>query len=72
MIMSFLTNCLVDGVGEEGKGGEAALSQTLMQIFGGPLMIFVIVFHKTIEHHRYVQVLTLVTYYNWIVLLECG
>ena len=35
MIMSFLTNCLVDGVGEEGKGGEAALSQTLMQIFGG-------------------------------------
>ena len=40
VIMSFLTNCLVDGVGEEGKGGEAALSQTLMQIFGGPSGVF--------------------------------
>ena len=40
MVMSFLTNCLVDGVGEEGKGGEAALSQTLMQIFGGSSGVF--------------------------------
>ena len=40
MIMSFITNCLVDGIGEEGKGGEAALSQTLMQIFGGPSGVF--------------------------------
>ena len=40
VVMSFLTNCLVDGVGEEGKGGEAALSQTLMQIFGGSSGVF--------------------------------
>ena len=40
VIMSFITNCLVDGIGEEGKGGEAALSQTLMQIFGGPSGVF--------------------------------
>ena len=40
VIMSFLTNCLVDGIGEEGKGGEAALSQTLKQIFGGASGVF--------------------------------
>ena len=28
-----MTNCLVDGMGEEGEGGEAALRQILMQIF---------------------------------------
>ena len=32
-IFAFLTNCLVDGMGEEGEGGEAALRQILMQIF---------------------------------------
>ena len=40
VIMSFITNCLVDGIGEEGIGGEAALSQTLMQIFGGSSGVF--------------------------------
>ena len=31
--MAFLTNCLIDGIGEECSGGEAALSQTLLRIF---------------------------------------
>ena len=34
------------------------------------LMVFVIVFHKTIEHHRCVQVLSLMTYCNLMVSLE--
>ena len=38
--MSFLTNCLVDGIGEEGKGGEGALNQTLINIFSGSTTLF--------------------------------
>lgn len=38
--MAFLTNCLVDGMGEEGTGGDGALSQTLMQIFTSASGVF--------------------------------
>lgn len=31
--MSFLTNMLIDGIGENCSGGEGALNTTLMQIF---------------------------------------
>ena len=40
VVMSFLTNCLVNGIGEEGKGGEGALNQTLMNIFSGSTGVF--------------------------------
>ena len=33
VVMSFLTNCLIDGIGEDCSGGEAALNQALMNIF---------------------------------------
>ena len=38
--MSFLTNCLIDGIGEDCSGGEAALNQTLMNIFMSPGGVF--------------------------------
>ena len=41
VVMSFLTNCLIDGIGEDCSGGEAALNQALMNIFlssGGCLL----------------------------------
>ena len=40
VILAFLTNCVVDGMGEEGAGGDAALSQTLMQLFTNASGIF--------------------------------
>ena len=40
MVMSFLTNCLIDGLGEDCLGGEAALTQTLMKIFVNPGVFF--------------------------------
>lgn len=40
MVMSFLTNCLIDGLGEDCLGGEAALTQTLMKIFVNPGGVF--------------------------------
>ena len=40
VILAFLTNCVVDGMGEEGSGGDAALSQTLMQLFTNASGIF--------------------------------
>ena len=33
VVMSFLTNILIDGIGEDCSGGEAALNQALMNIF---------------------------------------
>ena len=40
VVMSFLTNCLIDGLGEDCLGGEAALTQTLMKIFVNPGVFF--------------------------------
>ena len=40
MIMSFMTNLLVDGIGEEGVGGEGALCQTLTEIFSSNQGVF--------------------------------
>ena len=40
VVMSFLTNCLIDGIGEDCSGGEAALNQTLMNIFMSPGGVF--------------------------------
>ena len=37
--MSFLTNCLIDGIGEE-CSGEGIIVQTLLSIFSGPGGIF--------------------------------
>ena len=39
VVMSFLTNCLVDGIGEECTG-EGIIVQTLLSIFSGPGGIF--------------------------------
>ena len=38
--MAILTNCLIDGIGEECSGGEGALNTTLMNIFTSPGGIF--------------------------------
>ena len=38
--MSVLTNIVIDAVGEECAGGEGALSQILMTVFGGPGGLF--------------------------------
>ena len=40
MVMSFLTNILIDGIGENCSGGEGALNQTLMKIFMEPGGVF--------------------------------
>ena len=40
MVMSFVTNILIDGIGEEGGGGEGALSKTLMDIFSSNIGVF--------------------------------
>ena len=40
VVMSFLTNCLIDGIGEECSGGEGALNQTLMNLFNGQGGVF--------------------------------
>ena len=40
VVMSFLTNCLIDSIGEDCSGGEAALNQTLMNIFMSPGGVF--------------------------------
>ena len=40
VVMSFLTNCLIDGIGEDCSSGEAALNQTLMNIFMSPGGVF--------------------------------
>lgn len=40
VVMSFLTNCLIDGIGDECSGGEGALNQTLMNIFNSTGGVF--------------------------------
>ena len=40
MSFNFFSNCLIDGLGEDCLGGEAALTQTLMKIFVNPGFFF--------------------------------
>ena len=40
VVMSFLTNILIDGIGENCTGGEGALNQTLTKIFMDPGGVF--------------------------------